>query len=83
MFAESFIDDMFEVYKLFGPKAVLFMSNYDKVRVPLGLTASLQAPLLMHMKYKVKLMDHDFFVGPQHMLIPSVYGIREVKKLPH
>ena len=36
------------------------MSNDDKARVPLGLTAaSLQAPLLMHMEYKVKLMDHD------------------------
>ena len=57
----------------------LFMSNDDKARVPLGLTAaSLQAPLLMRMEYKVKLMDHDFVVGPQHKLIPLVYGICEV-----
>ena len=47
MFAKSFIDDMFEVCKLFGPKAVLFMSNDDKARVSLGLTAtSLQTSLL-------------------------------------
>ena len=59
-FSKSFIDDIFEVYKLFGPKAVLFLSNVDKARVPLGLIAvSLQVPLLMHTEYKVKLMDHD------------------------
>ena len=34
----------------------------------------------MHMEYKVKLMDHNFFVGPQHKLIPSVYGICKVNK---
>ncbi|XP_047144174.1 uncharacterized protein LOC124817793 [Hydra vulgaris] len=79
MFAKSFIDDMFEVCKLFGPKAVLFISNDDKARVSLGIAAaSLQAPLLMHMEYKVKLMDHDFVVSSQHKLIPSVYGVCEV-----
>ena len=72
---------MFEVCKLFGPKAVLFMPNDDKDRVPLGFTAaSIQAPLLMHMEYQVKLMDHNFFVGQQHKMIPSVYGIYEVNK---
>lgn len=40
MFAKSFIDDIFEVCKLFGPEAVSFMSNDDKARVPLGLTAA-------------------------------------------
>ena len=61
---------MFEVCKLFGPKAVFFMFNDDKTRVPLDFTAaSLQAPLLMHMEYKIKLMDNDLFVGPQHKLI--------------
>ena len=79
MFAKSFCDDMFEVCKLFGPKAVLFMSNDDKARIPLGLAAAnLQAPLLMHLQYKVKLLDHDFVVGPKHKLIPSVYGLCEI-----
>ncbi|XP_065667302.1 uncharacterized protein LOC136087764 [Hydra vulgaris] len=36
--------------------------------------------LLMHMEYKVKLMDYDFVVDPQHKLIPPVYGICEVNK---
>ena len=80
MFDKSLIDNMFEVFKLFGPKAVLFMSNDDKARVPLGLTTSLQAPLLMHMEYKVKLMDHNFVVGPQHKLITSVYGNAKLTK---
>ena len=79
MFAKSFCDDMFEVCKLFGPQAVLFMSNDDKARIPLGLAAAnLQAPLLMHLQYKVKLLDHDFVVGPKHKLIPSVYGLCEI-----
>ena len=33
------------------------MSNDDKARVPLGLTAAnLQASILMHIEYKVKFM---------------------------
>ena len=82
MFAKSFIDDMFDVCTLFGPDAVLFMSNDDKARISLGLAAAnLQAPTLMHMEYKVKLIDHDFVVDPQHKVIPSVYRICEVTKL--
>ena len=70
---------MFEFCKLFGTKAVLFMSNDDKVRMPLGLTTvNFQAPILMHRAYKVKLMDCDFVIRPQHKLIPSVYGICEI-----
>ena len=78
-FAKSFIDDMFEVANIFGPLATLFLSNDDKAHVPLGLAAaSLQAPILMHLSYKVRLPDHDFVVGAKHKLIPSVYGICEI-----
>ena len=39
---------------------------------------------IQHLKNKssigVKSIDHDFVVGPQHKLIPSVYGICEVNK---
>ena len=52
MYVKSFINDMREVAKLFGPHAVLFISNDDKAKVPMGLAAAtLQAPLLMHLKY--------------------------------
>ena len=67
MFAKSFIDDMFDVTKLFGLDAVLFMSNDDKTRIP--VEANLQASILMEVEYKVKLIDHDNVVGPQHKLI--------------
>ena len=46
MFVKSFIDNLQEICKLFGPSCVLFLSNDDKARVPLGLAAaSLQAPI--------------------------------------
>ena len=79
MFAKSFIDDLHAICKLFGPSAICFLSNDDKARVPLGLAAaSLQAPILMHLEYKVRLPDHSFVVAPSHKLIPSVYGVCEV-----
>ena len=79
MYVKSFINDMREVAKLFGPHAVLFISNDDKAKVPLGLaTATLQARLLMHLKYKVKLADHSFVVATRHKLNPSVYGVCDV-----
>ena len=52
------------------------MPNDDKARILLGLAAAnLQVPLLMHVEYKVRLLYHDFVIGPQHKLIPSFYGI--------
>ena len=47
------------------------MSNDDKAKIP--LEANLQASILMHMEYKVKLIDCDIVVGPHHKLIPSIY----------
>ena len=79
MFAKSFMDDMFEVCKLFGSKSVLVLSIDDKARVKLGLAAaSLQSPMLMSMDYKVRLPDHSFVVGERHSLIPSLYGVCEI-----
>ena len=73
IFAKSFMDDLINVCKFFGPQSVLFLSNDDKARVPLGLAAaSLQILILMHMEYKVRLPDHNFVVGPRHTLIPCV-----------
>ena len=70
---------MLEVCKFSGPNAVLFMSNNNKARIPLGLAAdNLQALLFMHSEYKVKLLDHDFVIGLQHKLIPSVYRICKI-----
>ena len=49
MFAKSFMDDLINLCKFFGPQSALFLSNNDKARVPPGLAvASLQAPILIH-----------------------------------
>lgn len=58
-----------------GPDQVFFLSQDDKARVPLGITAAnKQAPILMHLDYQVRLPDHDFVVAERHKLIPSVYA---------
>lgn len=61
---------------------VCFLSQDDKARVPIGLTAeNKQAPLLMHMEYRVTLPNHDYVVTSKHKVIPSVYaGIQILKK---
>ena len=75
MFAKSFCDDLQNIDPLFGPDAVVFLSNDDKARVPLGLTAANKhAQILMHLSYKVRLPDHDFTIANKHKLIPSVYA---------
>ena len=60
---------------ILGPNQVSFVSQDDKVRVPIGLTAAnKQAPLLMHVEYRVSLPDHDGVIAAKHKLIPSVYA---------
>ena len=73
MFAKCFIDDLFDIAQLFAG-GVIVMSNDDKAQVKLGLAAaSQQAPLLMHLDYRVRLPVHSYVVGEKHSLIPSVY----------
>ena len=79
MYPKYFITDMHEVAKLFGPDAVLSISNDDIAKVPLGLAAAtLQEPLLMHLECKVKLPDHSFVVARCHKLNPLVCGVCDV-----
>ncbi|KAL4721037.1 hypothetical protein ACJJTC_012456 [Scirpophaga incertulas] len=60
---------------ILGPKQVFFLSQDDKARVPIGLTAAnKQAPLLMHVEYRVSLPDHDWVIATRHKMIPSVYA---------
>ena len=63
---------------ILGPKKVCFISQDDKCRVSIGVTAAnKQSPLLMHVEYRISLPDHDWVVADQHKIIPSVYaGIR-------
>lgn len=74
-FCTATLNHMEEIAAVLGPRQVFFLSQDDKSRVPIGLTAAnKQAPLLMHVEYKVTLPDHDWVVAPQHKLIPSVYA---------
>ncbi|CAF3717102.1 unnamed protein product [Rotaria sp. Silwood1] len=71
-FATNTINHLKTLAGSFGNDAVFFLSQDDKARVPIGLPAARkQAPLLMHLDYKVTLPDHDFVLAPGHKLIPS------------
>lgn len=60
---------------ILGPFQVCFISQDDKAKVPLGISAAhKQAPMLMHLEYKVTFPDHDWDVAERHKLIPSVYA---------
>ena len=72
-FARASIYGLDDVTSFLGPHDVARLSQDDKARVPLGLTAATkQSPMLMHLDYRVRLADHDFTIAPKHKLIPSV-----------
>jgi hypothetical protein len=74
-FAYTSIQHVKEAVSVMGPDVAVFVSCDDKARIPLGLAAAnKQAPILMHLDYKVKLPDHDFVIATRHKLIPSVYA---------
>ena len=58
-----------ELAGLPGPEEVSFLSQDDKCKVPIGLTAAnKQAPLLMHLDYLIALPEHDDVIALQHNL---------------
>ena len=76
MYAKSLQDDMQALESLFGPDAILYLSNDDKARVAIGITAAnKQASMLMKVSYKVRILDHDFVIASKHTLIPSIYAV--------
>ena len=76
MYAKSLQDDLQSLESLFGPDAILYLSNDDKARIGIGVTAAnKQASMVMNVQYKVRLLDHDFCIAPRHTLIPSVYAV--------
>ena len=65
---------------ILGPMEVFFLSQDDKAKVPIGITAAnKQAPFLMHVEYRVRLPDHDWVIANTHKLIPSVYAAVKIK----
>lgn len=62
---------MKEIAGVLGPEQVFFISQDDKSRVPIGLTAAnKQAPLLMDVEYKLTLPDHGWVW--HHSINPSL-----------
>ena len=65
-----------DIAAFIGPEAALYLSQDDKSSVPLGVTAAKkQSSILMSLRYRVRLPDHDFKVGSKHLLTPSVICI--------
>ncbi|CAF3108249.1 unnamed protein product [Rotaria sp. Silwood2] len=74
-FATATIRYIKDLASVFGNDCVFYLSQDDKCKVPLGLPAAkIQAPMLMHLDYRVHLPDHDWIVAPRHQLTPSVYA---------
>lgn len=72
-FCRATIRGLDELASFLGPQDVARLSQDDKARVPLGLTAAKkQSPMVMHLLYPVRLADHDWVIAPKHKLIPSV-----------
>ncbi|CAF1077221.1 unnamed protein product [Rotaria sordida] len=74
-FATATIRYIKDLAGIFGNDVIFFLSQDDKCKVPIGLPAAkIQAPMLMHLDYRVRLPDHDWTVAPRHQLTPSVYA---------
>ncbi|GBN75368.1 hypothetical protein AVEN_247628-1 [Araneus ventricosus] len=83
-FAVTSIRYLETLVSILGPTQVFFLSQDDKARVPLGITAAIkQAPILMHVEYLVCLPDKDWVIAERRKLIPSIYtGIVNAPKMP-
>lgn len=80
-FGKATANGLEEPASILGPEQVDFISQDDKAKVPIGKTAAkVQAAVLMHWSYKVRLDDHDFAVGTRHQLTPSVYADITIKE---
>ncbi|CAF1397769.1 unnamed protein product, partial [Didymodactylos carnosus] len=71
-FARATIDDLKTIASILGNDAVLYLSEDDKCRIPMGVPAAQkQSAILMSMKIQIKLPDHDFVVATKHKLVPK------------
>lgn len=80
LFARCSIRHLKELLSFLGPEDVAVVSQDDKARISLGVSAAkVQQPILTHMEYRVRLPDHDWVVAEKHKIIPSVYAWLTVK----
>lgn len=69
-----------ELTSLSGSALASFIGQDDKAHVPIDiLAANKQAQLLMSVKYKIQLPDHDFFNSTKCQLTLVVIDLREIK----
>ncbi|CAF2101870.1 unnamed protein product [Rotaria magnacalcarata] len=74
-FATATIRYIKDLASIFGNDCIFYLSQDDKCKVPLGLPAArVQASMVMHLDYRIRLPDHDWTVAPRHQLTPSVYA---------
>lgn len=60
---------------------MIFLCQDDKAKISLGLTAAKkQAPMMMHLDYRILLSDHDFVIANKHKMTPSVYSTFVIKE---
>ena len=73
MFAAETFKSAQDIVEFLGSSAAVYLSQDDKSSVHIGVTAAKrQGCMLMNMRTKVRLPDHDFSVGTRHLLVPSV-----------
>ena len=73
MWAAETFNMMQELCDIYGPNAAVYLSQDDKSSVHIGvIAAKRQSAMLMNMRCRVRLPDHDFSVGSRHLLCPSV-----------
>lgn len=71
-FCKASISALEELASCLSPSCC-FLSQDDKCRVPIGMTAcNKKSPLLMHVEYQFRLSGHDWCIAEKHKLIPSV-----------
>ena len=76
IFARESCRSVDEIVTYFGPGSCVFTGQDDKSSVPLGVPcAKKQSSILMNMRVRVRLPDHDFKVGSRHLLTPSVLAV--------
>ena len=79
MFAAESFKAVDKIAEFIGPEACLYSSQDDKSSVPLGvIAAKKQSTILMSVRARVRLPDHDFKVGSKHLLVPSVIAICQI-----
>ena len=73
MFAAETFKSAEMLVEIFGPESATYISQDDKSSVHIGVTgAKRQSAMLMNMRTRVRLPDHDIAVGSRHLLTPSV-----------